>query len=114
MINVVYGRQHDSNLKEAFTDCNLKIIPAHQNQNMLSQDEIKVPMCFEAMKEFCKKTVPDKPLIRVDLMCRDNEFYFCEFTLYDCGGMNLFYPLEYNKIIGDLFDIKKIITKSEQ
>ncbi len=105
MINVVYGRQKSEGIKEAFTNENLELLGAHQNQQTLKQEEIYKPACFDEMVDFCKKTVSDKLLIRVDLMTNGNTFYFCEFTYYDCAGFNVFYPLEYNKIIGSLFDI---------
>lgn len=114
MINVVYGRQKDKQLKEAFTDSNLKILNAYQNQQLLSQEEIYRPDCFDKMIDFCKKTVSDRPLIRVDLMTDGKEFYFCEFTFYDCSGMNIFNPPESNKTIGDLFDIREIIASNNK
>ena len=111
MVNVVYGRQKGSLLKEAFTDENLNVFPIRQNQQILEQNEIYKPDCFEQMVEFCRKTASDRPIIRVDLMTDGKDFKFCEFTFYDCGGMNIFYPLEANKTIGNLFDIESIVKK---
>ena len=109
MINVVYGRQNGLLLKEAFTDANLQILPIQQNQTMLKQSEIYKPECFDHMVDFCKKTVSDRPIIRVDLMTDGKDFKFCEFTFYDCSGMNIFKPIEANVKIGGLFDIESII-----
>ena len=106
LINIVKGRQQGNKVHEAFVDENLKKFPVHQDQLDLSQEEIYKPKCFDKMIEFCKKTVSDRPLIRVDFMVKDDKFYFCEFTFYDCSGVNIFYPLEYNKKIGDLFIFK--------
>lgn len=107
LINVVFGRQAGAQKAEAFTDKNLKIIPTKQSYNLLNQEEIYKPLCFEEMVDFCKKTISDRPMVRVDFMTDGTNFYFCEFTFYDCAGFNLFYPLEYNKIIGDLFTLKR-------
>lgn len=108
MINVIYGRQKGDDIKEAFTDKELRLLGAHQNVPTLTQDEIYRPKCFDKMIEFCKKTVSDRLLIRVDLMTNGESFYFCEFTFYDCAGFNIFYPLDFNYKIGNLFDISDI------
>lgn len=105
MINVVYGRQNGSLLKEAFTDEKLRKLNARQDQNMLEQNEIKKPKCFDNMVKFCKDTVKDRLLIRVDLMTDGDNYYFCEFTFFDCGGFNHFLPEETNYEIGSKFDI---------
>ena len=103
LINVVHGRQNGDFIKEAFVDPDLKILNAHQDLNSLSQDEIKKPECYEKMIEFCEKTSKDIPLLRVDLMTDMKNMIFCEFTFYDCGGMNIFIPNEANYEIGNLF-----------
>ena len=114
LLNVVYGRQNKGKIKEAFTTPDLKVLPVNQGNEIIKQSEIKRPPCFDDMVSFCKNTVADRPLIRVDLMTDGKTFRFCEFTFYDCGGMNIFYPLEYNKIIGSYFDIGKCLLKSNK
>lgn len=111
LINVVYGRQNGDKLEEAFTDVSLHLFPIKQDKTIIKQENIKRPKCFDEMIDFCKKTVSDRLFIRVDLMTNGETFDFCEFTFYDCAGMNIFYPLEYNKILGDLIDITPAIKE---
>ena len=113
-INVVRGRQSADQLKEAFVDPDLNKFETYQKEKMLTQEEISKPECFEKMVSFCEKETKNRPLIRVDLMTNGKDFYFCEFTFYDCGGMNIFHPLEMNKKLGDLINIKNIINSSEK
>ena len=54
------------------------------------------------MIDFCGKYCKDYPFVRVDLMVCGDTFRFCEFTFYDCAGINVFYPVEWNKKMGDL------------
>ena len=112
LINVVKGRQDASNLREAFTDSNLRILNAYQKEKILDQKDIIKPKNFDEMIRFCETTTNSLPLIRVDLMTNGNKFYFCEFTFFDCGGMNIFYPEKANKELGELFDISRIIQKN--
>lgn len=108
MVNVVYDRQAGSRVREAFTDENLCIFPVHQDQPLISQEDIFQPKCWDEMLCFVKKVSKDFPFLRVDLMTDGTDFYFCEFTFYDFGGNAIFYPLEWDTKIGDLFDFSKI------
>ena len=111
MINVVYGRQSNSKIAECFTDSNLISLGATQDLKILSDDDVVAPKCFDDMKKFASKMSEQFPILRVDLMTDGVKFYFCEFTFFDCGGNNIFYPPDSNKKIGDLFDISNITKK---
>lgn len=106
MINVVYGRQRKECVKEAFTDIDLIPFPVNQGQSILSKDEIYHPCYLKDMIEFAKEVSKNYPLLRVDLFAKNDDFYFCEFTFYDLAGNGIFYPEEYNNIIGDLFVLR--------
>lgn len=107
LINYVEGRQNGGHVKEAFLDANLNKLPVKQDQDILDIDSLDKPLYYEQLLDFCKDTCSNFPLVRVDFMCSSDEFTFCEFTFYDCSGCNIFYPLEYNKKLGDLIIFKK-------
>ena len=107
MINVVYGRQKKEDVKEAFLDCKLKPFPINQGQTLLKQEEIYKPNCFKEMFNFASLISKEFPILRVDLFANNNSFIFCEITFYDLAGNGFFYPKEYNKIIGNLFELKE-------
>lgn len=111
MINVVFGRQDNKHIKEIFTDENLRSLGASQGLAPIEESEIIRPASLESMKDLAMKMTKDFPMARVDLMVDKGNFYFCELTFYDCGGLNIFKPEEKNKQIGDLFDISKAIEK---
>ena len=106
MVNVVYGRQDGDGVKEVFTDDKLKILPVNQGLKLIESGKVYKPKCWESMIEFAKKASAGKPMLRVDMLTDGNNFYFCEFTFYDFAGMSIFYPLEWNSIIGDKFDLR--------
>ena len=109
MINLVKGRQDDKNIKEIFVDENCVPLRVKQQLDTLDINTLVVPKCFNDMKEFASKMSIHFPILRIDLMINVDKFYFCEFTFFDCGGNNIFYPIENNKKIGDLFDLSSII-----
>ena len=108
LINYVVGRQNGGHVKEAFLTPDLIKIDAKQDQDILDIDKVDKPPYYDKMLEICKNACGDYPLVRVDYLCDDSSFYFCEFTFYDCSGMNIFYPLERNKELGDLIELKKV------
>ena len=109
LINVVHGRQNSGRIKEAFTDADLHKLPVNQGHDELAQEEIYRPLCFEKMLDFCAKTVANRIQVRVDLMTDGTSFRFCEFTFYDCGGFNIFQPIEQNEAMGQLLDIREAL-----
>lgn len=107
VVNIVQNRQGGNKIKEVFTDASLNILPISQDLELLKKTDIKKPIYYQELLDFCKKNCKELPIVRVDFLCGKDKFYFCEFTFYDCGGFNIFYPLENNKLIGDLFEIMK-------
>ena len=106
MLNVVYGRQDGDDVKEVFTDGELRILPVNQGLKLIDKDKVYKPKCWDSMVEFAKKASNNMPMLRVDILTDGDNFYFCEFTFYDFAGMSIFYPLEWNSIIGNMFDLK--------
>ena len=109
LINYVVGRQNKGHVREAFLNKNLVKYDAKQDQEILDLDRISIPPYYDKMLEFCTKTCNELPLVRIDFLCNKDTFYFCEFTLYDCSGMNIFYPLERNIEFGSLIRLERRI-----
>ena len=107
MVNVVYGRQTGMEVSEVFTDENLKPFPVNQGLKKINENSVYAPKCWKQMIEFAKNASRNFPMLRVDMLVDGENFYFCEFTFYDYGGNSIFYPLEWNKRIGDLFKLEE-------
>lgn len=107
LVNYVVGRQNKGKVKEAFLSPELVKYDTRQNQAILEIEKLSKPVYYEKMLEFCKKMCSDIPLVRADFMCNKDSFMFCEFTFFDCSGMNIFYPEKYNIIFGDLISLTK-------
>lgn len=106
---IVCERQSGHDLKDIFLDSDLNILPVTQGHTSLDIENVKIPRILDKIVEFCRKTVKDRPLVRVDVMLNEDKFIFSEFTFFDYGGMNIYHPFEYNEIFGGLFDIDNIV-----
>lgn len=107
LLNVVYGRQSNGKTIEAFLDMSLKKLDMHQKVEILEEKDIIIPKCWDKILEFGKKASEGFPILRVDVLSDGDNYYFCEFTFYDCGGNAVFVPLESNKTLGEMFNISK-------
>lgn len=61
------------------------------------------PKHWEEMKEIAEKLSLGYPFIRVDFFDTEERLYMAELTFYPGGGMTPYYPIAFNKKLGDLF-----------
>lgn len=55
-----------------------------------------------------KKLSENLPFVRVDFYSVNGKSIFGEMTFYPSDARKKFYPEEYNKIIGDYFELPKL------
>ena len=70
------------------------------------EGENERPDNLDTMLEISKVLCKDFKLVRVDLYNVDGKIYFGELTFNSGAGRDLFYPNEYNLIVGDQLSIK--------
>lgn len=92
-------------------DENWKVIPfywgnSNQKEYVPCPIEIPTPRSFGKMKEIGKKIAEFFKYVRVDYYDVDGELYIGEITLHHGGGFDRFRPKEYDKVFGDLLDLK--------
>lgn len=68
---------------------------------------IPKPPHFEEMKEIASKLSQDFPFIRVDFFDTPDKLYLAELTFYPGGGLTQYYTVEFNKLMGDMFELKR-------
>lgn len=68
-------------------------------------EDIAKPIHFEEMIELSRKLSDGFPFIRVDFFETDEKLYLAELTLYPGGGLTPYYPVEFNRKMGELFQI---------
>ena len=66
---------------------------------------IEKPKHFEEMKEIATKLSKGMKFVRIDLYDFNGKIYFGEYTFFHGGGFCLFYPLEWEKRLGDWIDL---------
>ena len=80
----------------------LDIVNIHPN----SGKEIKKPNNFDDMKRIAKTLSEGMKFVRIDLYEINRKIYFGEYTFFHGGGFCLFYPIEWEKKLGDWLNLE--------
>lgn len=95
--------------KRGFYDLNFEKMPfRYVSLEKSIQKEIAKPSNFDEMKMLSEKLANNFPFVRVDFYSIKGRSIFGEMTFYPSDGRKDFIPNEYNKIIGDYFELPKI------
>jgi hypothetical protein len=95
--------------KRAFYDLDFKKLPFRNVSLKQSIDkELIKPATFEEMIALSEKLADKLPYVRVDFYSIKDKIIFGEMTFYPSDGKKDFYPEEYNKSLGDLFNIPNL------
>lgn len=100
------GRFTDKNTRN-FYDMDWNLLPFGKELPHNPDINIPVPECFEQMKEIAQKLCKPFSYVRVDLYQVGGKVYFGELTFFPAGGAPDFVPTEYDKIVGDMWEIKE-------
>ncbi len=83
------------------------------NSDYLRGDIIPKPKNFDKMVGIAEKLSKGFPELRVDLYNIDGKIYFGELTFTSQGGFMDFFTPEFNRILGDKFDIHDFPLKKK-
>lgn len=72
-----------------------------QNLHPNSGKTIEKPAKFEEMKKIASILSRGIKFVRIDLYCINETIYFGEYTFYHGGGYCLFYPMKWERKLGD-------------
>ena len=100
------GRYTANNTRN-FYDMDWNLMPFGKELEHNPNIEVEKPEGFEEMKEIAEKLSKPFSFVRVDLYQVGGKIYFGELTFFPAGGAPDFKPIEYNKIVGDMWDIGK-------
>ena len=79
---------------------------ADDNIHPNSGKEIKKPDNFDKMKRIAKTLSEGMKFVRIDLYEINRKIYFGEYTFFHGGGFCLFYPIEWEKKLGDWLNLE--------
>ncbi len=65
--------------------------------------DVDKPKHLNEMIELSRKLSKGFPFVRVDFFDTDEKLYIAELTFYPGGGLTLYYPIDFNKQMGDMF-----------
>lgn len=60
---------------------------------------------LDEMITVCEKLSAGIPQVRIDLYRHNGQLYFGEYTFYTWAGLMDFHPKEYDRILGDMFEL---------
>lgn len=100
------GRFTDKNTRN-FYDMDWNLMPFGKELPHNPDIVVEKPEKFEEMKEIAKKLSEPFQYVRVDLYQVNGKVYFGELTFFPAGGAPDFVPSEYDKIVGDNWELKE-------
>lgn len=100
------GRFTSENTRN-FYDMDWNLLPFGKELKHNPNVDIPVPACFDEMKQIAEKLSKPFSYVRVDLYQVNGKVYFGELTFFPAGGAPDFVPSEYDKIVGDMWDLKE-------
>ncbi len=99
------GRYTAQNTRN-FYNMNWEIMPFGKELPHNPDIKVEKPYAFEEMKKIATDLSKPFSYVRVDLYQVGGKVYFGELTFFPAGGAPDFVPKEYDKIVGDMWDIK--------
>ena len=97
--------RYTSNNTRNFYDMDWNLLPFGKELEHNKDIVVEKPEKFEQMKEIAQKLCAPFSFVRVDLYQVNGKVYFGELTFFPAGGAPDFKPIEYDKIVGDMWDI---------
>lgn len=105
---VDYTDNHDNGKCSFFTP-EFEKLPYRRSEFPPIEKDIKKPKNFDKMIEIAEVLSKDFPHVRVDLYNIKGKIVFGELTFYNASGYTVFEPDEFDFILGNEFDLPKII-----
>lgn len=99
------GRYTAQNTRN-FYNMNWEIMPFGKELPHNPDIKVEKPYAFEEMKKIATDLSKPFSYVRVDLYQVGGKVYFGELTFFPAGGAPDFVPKEYDKIVGDMWNIK--------
>ena len=93
--------QDETEYPITFYDLDWKMLDVHYGKHR--RQEIEKPAHMDEMIEIAKKLSAGFPFARVDFFDLPDKVYCAELTLYPGGGLNYYYPREFNVKMGEMF-----------
>lgn len=101
--HLVFIRPHYS--ERAIYDTNWQKQPFTDDHPMYNGD-LEPPDNLSEMIRIAETLASDFKLVRVDFNEIDGKLYFAEMTFTPCSGHMIYNPAKYDRIIGDMLDLK--------
>lgn len=105
---IMYLCDRKNGLKMAFYNTKWEKQPFTYSYPQM-EEEVEQPKCLDELIDISEKIAEQFDLVRVDFyILNDGSIKFGEVTLASAGGYCKWMPSEYNRILGDMIDLKGI------
>lgn len=91
--------------KSGFFGLDLEPLPFHDGHWEQKLEHTERPLNYDLMIDLARTLADDLPFVRVDFYNIEGRIIFGEMTFYPAGGTLDFEPDEYNRLVGDLFQL---------
>lgn len=99
----------EENHQQGCFDLDFQLLPFGKSKSYKSiSTNLEKPENLGEMVELSRKLSENIPFVRVDFYSVNGKSIFGEMTFYPSDARKKFYPEEYNKIIGDYFQLPKL------
>lgn len=107
-IDVHVDREKDH--KQGCYDLDFTPLPFAKGKsyNSITTQEIEKPRNLEEMIALSEKLSQSLPFVRVDFYSINGQTIFGELTFYPSDARKEFYPIEYNRTVGDYFELPEL------
>lgn len=104
----------EDNHQQGCFDLKFNLLPFGKSRSYKSiSTNLEKPENLDEMVALSRKLSKNIPFVRVDFYSVNGKSVFGEMTFYPSDARKKFYPEEYNKIIGDYFQLPKLNSKKD-
>ena len=100
------GRYTDHNTRN-FYDMEWNLMPFGKELPYNPNIHVSKPEKFEEMKKIAERLAQPFQFVRVDLYQVGGKVYFGELTFFPAGGAPDFVPSEYDRIVGNMWELRR-------
>jgi len=100
------GRYTEHNTRN-FYDMQWNLMPFGKELPHNPNIDVPKPQMFDEMKKIAAELCSPFQFVRVDLYQVGGKVYFGELTFFPAGGAPDFVPAEYDRIVGEMWELKK-------
>lgn len=107
-VMICIGREKGGHPRFCFFDRNWEERKYSKAALNMTPIKIEKPDCIEKMFDIAENLAKPFPFVRVDFYISNNKIYFGELTFTPAGGLDVDYPEDVDRMLGDMIQLPKV------